>query len=167
MRTVRVPYFTLNRRVVVASIPLRAEITPKVEHIFGNGQCRGLALALHEILGWPIMGAYNSFSDDWRTKHYVLLTPTRLTADINGIRCVDYSLRKTSPRAVRQPKPGWLPISMELAEFYAPAIAAALRLQNDAIEKGLPKPRWTLCSEGYLPHPDSAAPVANLATREA
>jgi hypothetical protein len=128
-------------------------ITHKLEHIFSNGQCHALAAALHEILGWPILGCYHQFDNlDKRTNHFVVEVPNHppCTADIHGIRCVDYGLRPASyKRIVTGKLDNFLKPNMELARHFAPLIASEIQNQCRAMDCGRKKPRWTICSEGY------------------
>ena len=126
-------------------------ITPEIEHIFSFGQCHALAVALHELLGWEVMGTYSPWGDDRSTFHYVVQCPDkRGTADVHGIRCVDYSLRKMDPQAMLKRKPRqFFPLAMGFARHYAKIIAPDIQKQWEALRAGKSKPRWTLCSEGY------------------
>lgn len=106
-----------------AGVLLGEEITPFIEHVFSNGQCHALALALHEILGWPICGCYRTEGADRSTNHVILLSPDGGTADIHGIRCVDYRTRPIKPETIRRNRMrDFLKPSMELARHYAPMV---------------------------------------------
>jgi hypothetical protein len=138
--------------IVTEMIVLGNVVTPKIEHIFSFGQCHALAVALHEILGWEVMGSYNPYGDDRSTRHFVVKCPNHWgDADIHGIRCCDHGLRKANPEVIlggRARK--FFPPAMGLARHYAPIIAAGITEQWEALKEGKPKPRWTICSEGYV-----------------
>lgn len=113
--------------LVHANIPLTDTITPLISHVFSNGQCHALALALHDILGWPIMGTYHQFGGSRHTNHYVLLSPEGFSSDIEGIRCIDWGLRKVKIDTIRAGRIRYcLPMANDLASHYAPMIAEAL-----------------------------------------
>jgi hypothetical protein len=147
-------YFTdkNNKRAVMRDVVLGEVITPRIEHIFSKGQCHALAVALHEILGWEVMGAYDFWGGGSRhTYHYVIQCPDhRGDADIHGIRCLDHGLRKANVGAILGGRVrGFLPPAMSFARHYAKIIAPEIQKQWDALKAGKSKPRWTLCSEGY------------------
>lgn len=133
------------------SIALGDVITPQIERIFSRGQCHALAVALHEILGWEVMGAYYQFGGSRHTSHYVVQCPDgRGDADIHGIRCLDHGLRKVNVSAILRGRVrGFLPPAMVFARHYAAIIAPEIQKQWDALKAGKSKPRWTLCSEEY------------------
>lgn len=146
----KVEYFVgSGKRIVCQSVELGDTITPLVEHIFSSGQCHALALALHEILGWPIMGCFHGFGGSRYTFHYVLLYPRGGNVDIHGIRCVDYGMRPVKPETILKGRcRAFLPPALGFARHYAPIIAKAILEQHEAICAGKPKPGWALCSEG-------------------
>lgn len=128
------------RLLSIKKIRLGNEITPDVKMLFSCGQCHALAAALHEILGWPILGCYHCGYDDIYkgspnykyNYHFVLSAPTKrpLTADIDGVRCVDYSLRKASYKQIISGRlTKFLEPNMEFARHYAPIIARELKEQ--------------------------------------
>lgn len=152
---VRVEYFIKGngKGRAFRTVILGDAITPQVEFIFGNGQCHALALALHDILSWQILGEWNGYDGHRGNRHFVLQSPSKpwCTADIHGIRCLDCNKRKVSAVQLRRKVPeGFLQPCRELAEHFAPIVAAALREQEEAMAKGSAKPAWTICSEGYL-----------------
>lgn len=141
-----------NRRAVMKPVVLGGTTTPRIGRIFSAGQCHALAVALHEILGWEVMGTYDQFGGGSRhTYHYVVQCPDgRGDADIHGIRCLDHGLRKANVGVILGGRArGFLPPAMPFARHYAKIIAPEIQKQWDALKLGKPKPRWTLCSEGY------------------
>jgi hypothetical protein len=138
--------------IMLFGLELGNVITPQIEHIFTSGQCHSLAIALHEILGWEVMGTYDLFGGGPRdTRHFVVQCPDRRgDADIRGIRCLDHGLRKASVDVILGGRGrGFLPPAMKFARHYAKIIAPEIQKQWDALKAGKRKPRWTLCSEGY------------------
>ncbi len=120
------------RKLIKRRIKLGNKITPLIHDVFSNGQCHALAVALHEILGWPVMGTFGY--GEQRTSHFVILQPPMpgrsygLTGDINGLRCVDYNMRKANVDVIlggRLPK-GWLFPNMKFARHYAPIIVKSI-----------------------------------------
>ena len=164
-----VSYFkphTDTKIVIQKSLRLGTIITPRIEYIFSNGQCHSLAAALHEILKWPIIGCYSWHGGDRSTSHFVLETPSGLLADIHGIRCIDYGRRRASYQTIVKGRVKWcLPPAMAFARHYAPMIAAEIEKQQEAISQHLPKPKWTLCSEGYLSQEATAKLIAKAAVK--
>jgi hypothetical protein len=149
--TVEVPYFEFDGCLdAVHRVRLGKKITKIVVKMFKFGQCHALALALNEILGWPIYGCYHQFSDSRETVHYMVECPKWGFADIHGIRCLDYGYRKVNPDTIRKGRQrNHLKPHMVLARHYAPMIAAEIMKQYEAIAAGKEKPKWTICSEGY------------------
>jgi hypothetical protein len=128
-------------------------ITPEVGWALSNGQCHALAIALNEILGWPIRGVY----DHEGYHHFIVQTPPSrdtgglFDADIHGIRCLDWKTRRTSAQAIHRlvkREEGWLVPAMDFARHHAPTVAAALQRQFNGWKVGQPRPKWTLYGEG-------------------
>jgi len=117
---------------VHVSLPLTEKVTPLVAHIFSAGQCHALAVALHEIIGWPIVGCWGPYTSDRSTHHIALEHPKGWTADIHGIRCIDWHHRKLSAKGIlRRRNVTLFPPAMKLARHYAPEIAEAIRKDED------------------------------------
>lgn len=118
-----------NRKVVYVSLPLAKRITPLAKEVFSSGQCHALALALHDILGWPIKGTFSEYHR--RTSHYVVESPKRhLTGDIEGLRCVDFYRRHASPDVIRKgTNKSLLPLAYDAAKHYAELLV------KDIVEK--------------------------------
>lgn len=151
-----VMYFNQRGNVVTKKIPRSRPFDREIGDILCNGQCHALAIALHEILGWKIFGEYWWETDDRRTRHFVLQTPSKMNdaigreswwmVDLFGMRCLDCGYRPTTPEAIRREtaKGKWLPLAMDFARHYAPLVATELRAQFDAWIVGDPRPEWTL-----------------------
>lgn len=117
---------------VHVSLPLAERVTPLVAHIFSSGQCHALAVALHEIMGWPIVGCWSRYRGDHSSHHIALQHPKGFTADIHGIRCIDWNHRKMSAAGIlRRRNMAFFPPAMKLARHYAPEIADAIRKDED------------------------------------
>lgn len=57
-------------------------LTEEAEHVFQNGHCHSLALAIHERTGWPLVGVH---VDGWEVPHHVVVRhPTGYTFDVLG-----------------------------------------------------------------------------------
>lgn len=141
-----------RERIIEIEYPLEDTISPLLAHIFSCGQCHALALALHEILGWKIIGIYPKDVKPRRATHVVVAPPSGRTADIYGIRTIDYfidnRLLKISPETIRKERlPGYLPPAMDLARHYASLIAAEMVKQHETLAAGLWKPKWTFCED--------------------
>ena len=109
-------------------LPMGNEITADVQYVFTNGQCHGLAVALHELTGWPLFGLYRLPSYGWWdnrskvTTHVVVEHPTGAVVDINGLRPVRFGegMRPTTANALLGgPKKDWLKPNMVLARHFA------------------------------------------------
>jgi hypothetical protein len=79
MKLFEVHYFTDHEcdSPIWLDWPLDAarEITPDIAWIFAHGQCHALGAALHEILGWPIVGRFNPWGGPRYTCHVELERP--------------------------------------------------------------------------------------------
>lgn len=62
-------------------LPDDGRITPEVEHVFSNGQCHALALAIHEATGWQMVAL-----DFWQDipNHVLVRMPDGRLLDIAG-----------------------------------------------------------------------------------
>ena len=147
-------YFNNRKQEIHTWVKKTHPLTPRVAAMFDSGQCHALAIALHEILDWPIYGVSYRGGKPYRGYyHFVVLTPPipphgiRLSADMQGIRCIDWSLRRTNPAAISRlvrKDGGWLPLAMNFARHYAPTVATALLDQVRNMKIGQPRPEWTL-----------------------
>ena len=130
---------------VRASVPLVEDASPLLHHIFENGQCHAFALALHEVLGWPVVGCWLSDAPTRASSHIAVRCPGGLTADINALQAIDYNVRVIAARTVETGRlKGFLPPSLRLARHYAPQIAPTILRQHEAVSAGLSKPKWDL-----------------------
>lgn len=145
-KTVVVPYFT-NQTTTRARVVLGDVVTKQVEDIFSSGQCHALAVALHEILGWPIKGCYGSYGSKAKhTHHFVVYSPCKLTGDIFGLRCIDFRLRNVKAETILKDRnPMFLHPSMEFARHYAKLIAPEMLKQSEARLRGEQKTEWPWC----------------------
>lgn len=98
MRLAEVHYWTDREcdSPIWLDIPLddAREITRDLAWVWSHGQCHALAVALNEILGWPIVGCYSTGQGDLRTTHVSLQLPDYQLADIGGIYCGDFVNRR-------------------------------------------------------------------------
>lgn len=142
LKNIKVEYFSKGngKGKIERFVELGAAVTPKIEFIFSNGQCHALAAALHEVLGWAILGEYPCSGEDKFNHHFVLQSPSKAwcTADIHGIRCLDSSKRKASYKAILQWRNrNFLRPNMDFARHYAPMIACELQKHEDALREGM------------------------------
>ena len=114
--------------VTTQTMTLGKTLTPEVEHILTHGQCHAFAVALHEILGWPIVGCYGAGSCHRSTFHFALRCPSYGFADAHGMQSFDeYSFRHVKAETILLGRAkGFLKPSMTFARHYAPMIAAQL-----------------------------------------
>jgi len=80
-----VPYFNTARRMAYATLIPSEGITKRVVKVFNNGQCHALAVALHKLTGWPIIGFVEPGSGK-RIPHHFVVEPQDL------LRCNDVQL---------------------------------------------------------------------------
>jgi hypothetical protein len=152
MKLAEVHYFTDHEcdSPIWLDIPLDDDpvVTPDIAWIFAHGQCHALGAALHEILGWPIVGCYATGQGDLRTKHVALQLPNYGLADITGICSGDETGRRPLKveTIVRGRMGGFLPPAMEFARHYAPVIADALLKQNVKYDQ---RPPWPFKRRSY------------------
>jgi hypothetical protein len=112
-------------------VPLYPHLTPYIENIFTHGQCHALAVALHEILGWPIYGIFDSWGPDKTTYHYMLQCPRGGFADVTGFHCFDCGYRKTTKRTILAHRnKDFVKPAMEFARHYAPLVIEKLKKED-------------------------------------
>lgn len=51
--------------------------------VFGRGHCHSLALAIHELTGWPLAGMYDFHGT---LSHVLVWMPDGMLLDVNGVR---------------------------------------------------------------------------------
>lgn len=125
---------------MISTLPLDGVVNEFVVHIFKSGQCHSLALALHDILGWPIMGMYSHYGGDRHTSHYMVRCPSGCIGDVEGIRQTDSARRWVNPDTLRRPHHrNFLPAAHDFARHHAPRIAQELLKQ---MEHRMFNPDW-------------------------
>ena len=128
-------------------VKLNGKLTDEVARLFVQGQCHALALALRELLGWPMVGAYRNHEDDG-PGHYCVYSPdTRHFADVYGLRASVTGVRGefVTERFIRSKRARMLRPNMEFARHFAPVIAAEIIKQESAVMLAEPIPEWKLC----------------------
>lgn len=155
IRRVDVPYFPSKSRTYskIASIALTPEPTARVCGIFVKGQCHALALALHDLTGWPILGQYSLYGGSRHTSHFVVSCPVekpyRCEADATGVHCTDSGFRSVNPDTIRNNRlRGFLPPAMEFARHFAPMILREINVQLESTRAGKGRPYWPFCWDG-------------------
>lgn len=132
------------------NVTLNGRLTDDVARLFVQGQCHALALALKEILNWPIIGVYRRH-EDTGPEHYCVYSPdTKHFADVYGLTRTVRGVRGriVTERFIRSKRARMLEPNMEFARHFAPMIAAEVLKQESAVLEGNPIPDWTLCKWG-------------------
>jgi hypothetical protein len=121
------------------TMPLDGVIDEFVVHIFNFGQCHSMALALHDILGWAIVGLYDAYGDSRNTRH-LGVTCNGYVGCIGGLRRTDSGRRNVDPSTLRRErKRNFVPLAHDFARHHAPRVAAELLTQ---MENGMWNPDW-------------------------
>ena len=152
-RRVLVHYFSGKRNLTprFSYVRLTPEPTARVCHILSYGQCHALALALHELTGWPILGEYDDFGESRHTYHFVVQCPLPgfCTADATGIHCKDAGYRKVNPDTIRLGRlRNFLPPALEFARHFAPPILREINVQLESSRAGRGRSYWPFCWDG-------------------
>lgn len=64
-------------------ITLKSE-QKRIEFVFTRGHCHSLALALHKLTGWPLVGLFDGNAPKGCASHVCVLTPENKVLDIGG-----------------------------------------------------------------------------------
>jgi hypothetical protein len=124
----------------MSTLRLDSVIDEFVVHIFENGQCHAMALALHDILGWPIVGLYDTSNGSRHTNHFAVSCNGYIGC-VKGLRRDGESgSRKVNPATLRKSEiRGFLPPCHEFARHHAQRVATELLKQMD---DGIWNPDW-------------------------
>jgi hypothetical protein len=134
-------------RTILVAVKLSGRMNERVAKLLRRGQCHALAVALHEVLGWPVVACYRR-QNDRLPIHYCVRSPdTFQFADVQGLqgrRC-EFTKHASAKYLLGRRHADWLKPNMELARHFAPLIAADILKQERAMLACSPVPEWTLC----------------------
>ncbi len=90
-------------------------------YVFSRGQCHALALAVHQLTGWPIKGVGDYSDSPLSPGHCINYSPThKVYMDIRGIRPKPHSTYKVVNRRIHPKHIG------NMAGYLEPNIEAAI-----------------------------------------
>lgn len=119
------------------------KINPIAEHLFLQGACGALALALHERLGWPIYAvtdAHNVFEDGraggGSALHWVVRHPQGDFVDISGLRDKDSLIEDYEDEADDAEAAIGLSTAADVTEWYIECQGApvSIRMASEFVE---------------------------------
>ena len=108
------------------------EIDRNAIRAFTEGQCHALALAVHELTRWPVMGILDSDRDKDSPSHCVMLRPDGELLDINGPNAYERWHERHGRYGIRFISPKKLP---ELKHYMEPNVAAARPFAKTLVAK--------------------------------
>ena len=121
-------------------------IDENARKVFSAGQCHALALAIHELTGWPIKGIGNRYNDDepQSPAHCVVwCPPLKKYVDIKGAKGRDYYRRRNNWKVLAsnvQPQQvqsfeRYLTPNMKAARVFAKTVLRDLEISTGNLKK--------------------------------